>query len=72
MTDEGKLKALLGGWGVPYYDSGEDGAGDVQGRAVTVGGWGREDSPKVGGYGGFYTRFEFEADGSFRLMGAWE
>jgi len=71
VTDQDKLKALLGEWGVPYSE--EDDAGDMPGKAVTVGGWGAvADSPKIDGYSGFYTRFEFEEDGSFRLMGAWE
>lgn len=80
MTDQDKLKALLGEWGVPYSE--EDGTfrspggEDVPLKAVTVGGagggMGVPESPKVDGYCGFYTRFEFGEDGSFRVMGAWE
>ena len=63
MTDKDRLLALLGEWEVPFTDD-EDG--------VTVGGRGRRDSSKVTGYSGFFTTFEFSADGTFERMGAWE
>lgn len=30
------------------------------------------DCDKVGGYDGFYTRFEFDENGKFLTVGAWE
>lgn len=64
MTDKDKLLALLGEWGVP---SSIDEDNDV------IVGWERADGiGKVAGYAGFFTAFEFDADGKFVQMGAWE
>ena len=76
MSDLEKLEALLAEWGVPYraepgkltLASGEH----REGILLTIGGWNGEDSPKVGGYIGFYTLFLFSADGEFIVTGAWE
>ena len=69
MSDLERLKALLDDWDVPYKEDGEQ-----DGTGITVGGFGQTlgGNPKVDGYIGFYTRFEFTRDGVFRLMGAWE
>lgn len=66
MSDLERLKALLDDWDVPYKED-----GTPAGTEIYVGGF-SSDSPKVDGYLGFYTRFEFTAEGVFRLMGAWE
>ncbi len=66
MTDKEKLIALLDEWGVPYF-AGPD--------FVSVG-YGPKcpliESSKVDGYCGFFTDFEFDAEGNFVKMGAWE
>ncbi len=66
MTDREKLVALLTEWAVPFWD------GPI---SVLVGLQETEDSfdsPKVTGYPGFATAFEFTPDGTFVTMGAWE
>lgn len=72
MTDRDKLLALLGEWDVPWQQ--DDPLPDNDAVVlITVGGWGlKRDSDKITGYGGFYTTFEFDADGMFVRMGAWE
>lgn len=32
----------------------------------------REGAPRVGGYTGFFTGFEFDSHGTFTRVGAWE
>lgn len=70
MTDIDRLKSLLDDWGVPHSTSN---IGEVPAvLSVAVGGMGAAGSEKVTGYVGFYTSFDFAADGSFVKMGAWE
>lgn len=70
MTDKEKLLALLGEWGVPgrCEDQPPD-PGTATVECVIVG-EGRNE--KVTGFAGFFTAFEFDADGKFVQMGAWE
>ena len=75
VSDKEKLIQLLASWGVPYgigyYEKPRDGAtmyiqvGDGHDLSIPL-------SDKVDGYGGFYTSFEFDDDGAFVRMGAWE
>lgn len=70
MTDLEKLKALLREWEVPFGEVHEEAwCEDPEMLAVYVG---EGDSPKISGYGGFYTRFEFDLEGKFIKIGAWE
>jgi hypothetical protein len=62
VTDKEKLLALLGEWGVPSRTE------DDNTVIVQV----LDDSGKVGGYSGFFTAFDFDEDGTFVQMGAWE
>lgn len=66
MKDIDKLKQLLDSWGVPYKidDDGDVRVGHFWDSA--------RDHPKVNGYDGFFTAFEFDDDGNFLRMGAWE
>jgi len=62
MTDKEKLCDLLTEFGVgwrekPYY-------------TIKCGGYNSYN--KIGGYSSFYTLFEFDEDGKFIQMGAWE
>lgn len=59
MNDKEKLKALLTEFGVGFT---EDDA------SITC----EEGDAKVGGYIGFGTTFEFDTEGKFIRMGAWE
>jgi hypothetical protein len=61
MTDRDMLTLLLMKWQVPFVLDGDD---------IQV-----EDSASstaVTGYAGFYTVFEFDVNGDFLRMGAWE
>ena len=73
MTDLDKLKELLDGWGVPHklYGAGPE---YICGQAIKVGGYTHQHDPRgtVTGYNGMYTLFEFDDDGKFISMGAWE
>lgn len=68
MTDKEKLIALLNEWGVPFSQHVVVDP-DSPGQIVGVG---REGSDKVSGYSGFFTDFEFDLEGKFQCMGAWE
>ena len=72
MTDLERLKELLDSRDVPYImtEPWRDGiprlvVGDTISYDIPA-------SPKVDGYGGFFTAFAFSPDGEFMLMGAWE
>ena len=77
MSDLDKLKDLLKSFGVEftvnprnllldYYKTDTD----IQDAVIiTVE---QEDCNGIGGYDGFYTNFEFDKDGKFISMGAWE
>jgi len=66
MKDIDKLKQLLDSWEVPYRIDDDDDI--LVGRF-----WDSEENhPKVNGYNGFFTAFEFDDDGDFVRMGAWE
>ena len=59
MTDKQKLIELLFSFGVAYKSDGND---------IVC----HEGDEKVTGYGCFYTRFEFDENGKFIKLGAWE
>ena len=59
MTDKDKLKALLEELGIGFDDAGED---------IVC----EQGMEKVVGYSSFYTLFEFDKEGKFVQMGAWE
>lgn len=68
MTDKEKLETLFTEFGVgcvsdPDYIQRKDG------RSVILC---EESAGKIGGYNGFYTLFEFDKNGKFIEMGAWE
>lgn len=60
MTDKDKLKALLTVFGVGFTENGD---GDITCE---------HGDDKVGGYVCFYVDFEFDKNGKFVTMGAWE
>jgi len=64
MTDYEKLKALLTEFGVGFVVE-EDEKGEKYIECNC-------ESKKVTGYSFFYTLFEFDKDGKFIHMGAWE
>lgn len=74
MTDLDHLKGMLGQWGVPHkmYDHYDD-CDDIE-LTVKVGGYTHQSDPRgtVTGYRGMFTLFNFDADGKFICMGAWE
>ncbi|MFG9350137.1 hypothetical protein ACEP28_32440 [Pseudomonas aeruginosa] len=59
MSDQEKLKALLTEFGVGFTE-------DETSISCEAG------DAKVGGYIGFGTTFEFDTEGKFKRMGAWE
>ena len=61
MTDKEKLCNLLTEFGVGWREIKE---------GVKCGGYHKYE--KITGYYGFYTLFEFDDDGKFLQMGAWE
>lgn len=68
MTDFEKTKQLLDGFGILYS---VDICSITFGLPDSV----RDKFPKcdnVQGYDGFYTRFEFDENGKFLSVGAWE
>lgn len=74
MTDQERLITLLDEWDVPHEEEdipsqpGECPAVSVNiGRVRNL-----RESSKVTGYGGFFTSFEFDLDGKFVRVGAWE
>ena len=73
MTDLENLEALLESWGVPHktYD---DSCCDDAKQTVKVGGYTHQHDPRktVSGYNGMFTLFDFDAEGKFICMGAWE
>lgn len=73
MNDKQKLIKLLLDFGVPFKEQ----------RCKNDRGWnegvefgnllyGRDESDKVDGYSGFFTQFEFDENGKFICVGAWE
>ena len=68
QTDKQKLEALLTGFKVEYKAKDHyDIAGDLS-TSVTC----SEGGEKVDGYCMFFTAFEFDKNGKFISMGAWE
>lgn len=73
-TDLEKVRELLDSLGVGYVSEPSNinngttsiRCGRKLGEAIY------EQYPKVGGYTGFYVAFEFDADGKFIEIGAWE
>ena len=61
MTDKEKLVALLTEFGVEWR---------AKGQHIKCGGY--NHYKKIIGFNGFYTEFEFDIDGKFLQMGAWE
>lgn len=61
MTDKEKLCELLTSFGVEWREKPE---------GIKCGGY--HHYAGICGYSCFYTLFEFNEDGSFHLMGAWE
>ena len=59
MNDKEKLKALLTEFGVVFEEKDNN---------IVC----RDGAEKVGGYLGFFTEFEFDAEGKFISIGAWE
>ena len=75
MTDKEKLVALLTEFGVGFKEIDIDdqdcviaGATQVTKTAVVC----EEGKPKIKGYFDFHTSFEFDRQGGFICMGAWE
>ena len=60
-SDKDKLKALLTEFGVGWREKPE---------GIKCGGY--QSYNKIGGYSSFYTLFEFDEDGKFIQIGAWE
>jgi hypothetical protein len=69
VTDLEKLTTLLGEWGVPFTV--EPPRKDAA-QVIEVRNFAFDDHPKVTGYSEFFTIFEFDAEGTFLRMGAWE
>jgi ABC-type uncharacterized transport system involved in gliding motility auxiliary subunit len=71
MTDLDKLTQLLDSWGVPHKPCEwlDDG-----GYSIKVGGYTHQSDPRntVDGYNGFFTLYNFDAEGKFVCTGAWE
>ncbi len=59
MTDKEKLEGLLTEFGIEFEK--------VNGEILC-----REGCAKITGYCMFFTLFDFNEDGSFKEMGAWE
>ena len=59
MTDKEKLVQLFTEFGIEFEDN----------ENIVLCEYGED---KIDGYPGFYTKFEFDNDGNFELMGAWE
>lgn len=64
-TDRDRLKQLFDDWGVEYDIQ----VGDKKNTLTTSE---RSSCKKVGGYVAFYTDFDFDKDGKFLEMGAYE
>lgn len=58
-SDRTKLEKLLTEFGVGF---------DREGNNIIC----RDCQQKIGGYSGFFTTFEFDTDGEFVKLGAWE
>lgn len=69
MTDFEKLTSLLAEFGVGYDVKENSAKGKVDGSKHVVCEKGNE---KIGGYIGFITFFDFDCNGKFIRMGAWE
>lgn len=65
VTDYERVKAMLTEFGVEFTEH-KSVKGDLTFLQCKSG------SEKVGGYSGFYTDFDFDKDGKFLGMGAWE
>ena len=72
MSDIEKLNELLTAWGVQSSYSAHAGVQQVCVGAEHAGDYYNDKSPQVNGYPGFYTCFNFDIDGKFQSMGAWE
>lgn len=68
MTDKDDLTVLLDKLGIPY-EVNEDNKDD---NVIEVTVINNSDHDKVTGYCGFYTSFEFDREGNFQAVGAWE
>jgi hypothetical protein len=69
-TDFDALTTLFDAWGVPWLKNDPDGP-PVPGDQIQVK-VEQAASDTVTGYNEFYTLFEFDKDGNFLRMGAWE
>lgn len=69
MTDVEKLIELLSSFGVEFSRDNEAKSDAVVDSDVVTLYCGSE---KVGGYCGFFTEFEFDENGTFVTVGAWE
>lgn len=69
MTDVEKLIELLSSFGVEFSrdDMARADTGKISDVVTLYCG-----SEKVGGYCGFFTEFEFDENGTFVTVGAWE
>jgi hypothetical protein len=72
QTDLEKLTKLLDSFGVPYSVEGSSESDPM--TSVTVGDDGDYYHAKgvVKGFPGFYTAYQFDSNGEFISMGAWE
>ena len=61
-SDKQKIMELLTSWDVPFYNDVECEITVCNDRGV----------PTLAGYDGFCTQYEFNEDGKFIRMGAWE
>jgi len=68
MTDLERLMDLLHDWGVPF----ERHPRREGGTSLAVENPSPDKHPKVTGYVGFVTEFEFDEHETFVKMGAWE
>lgn len=69
MNDIDKLSELLSSWGVEYSYTAHVGTQNISVESETH--FCDNNSKRVG-CTGFYTNFEFDYDGKFICMGAWE
>ena len=67
MNDKERLVALLRDFGVGFKEEETTSKGENIIQVVC-----EQGSDRVGGYRGFLTAFEFDRDGTFKTMGAWE
>jgi hypothetical protein len=78
VTDQEELKALLTKWEVPFSEGTDEYFQHPATHAELYVGYGPDAAPgaytcpKIDGYSGFFTTFEFTFEGQFIKMGAWE